>query len=339
MLELGEPVLHARLEPAQVASLCVPLRTTAHTRPGPHEVRFNLSVKLASGGTRVRPTKTAGRFRSALIDDVVGLELGRVLGVAYTILPTRKFSLPVTVNDQAATSVERPYMASRFESLWTLEQLERQRRAQELVNAQRQTILASLQPEAIYARLLAEAQQRLAQAGLVLHIGEAIALGKILTYTVCHFLANADLQDGLLVPIYETAAEYDLPQRDPMWILRNLGFSRVLRLSIALSFGLAAQVLKRQPWEVEERRGLIQAIPERLEAGERLPIELVYIPLLLGAALVSYQIVMDGEDAGHSLRLLQQAKASRAEVFDDPELAEASRIFDNVLKAMLSQAR
>jgi len=339
LFELGEPVLHAHLEPAQVGSLCVPLRTTPHTRPGPHEIRFNLAVKLAAGGTRVRPTKTAGRFKSTLIDDVVGLDLGRVLGVPYSIIPTRKFSLPITVSDQAAASTEKPYGAARFESLWTLDQLERQSRAQQLVNMQRQSILAGLQTEALYARLLAEAQQRFSQAGVILHIGEAIALGKILTYTVCHFLSNPDLQDGLLVPIYEAAAEYDLPQHDPVWILRNIGFSRVLRLSIALSFGLAAQVLKRQPWDVEERRGLIQVIPERLEAGERLPIELLYIPLLIGAALVSYQIVMDGEDVGHSLRLLQQAKASRAEVFNDPDLAEASRVFDNVLKAMLSQAR
>ncbi len=337
MLTVGEVELHAKLEPAQVGTLFVPMKTTPQAREGRHEIRLNVSVKAEKRGSRVRPTRTDGRFRSNLIDDVVGLDLARVLGVPFSVKPARKISLPVTIQGQAETDDETTDMTAKFESLWTLEDAKRQSEALREVAHRRASIADRLQTEPVFVALFAEGQKCFADAGVPLRIGEAIALGKILTYTTRYFLANSDLQDGLLVPVWELANRYELPTTDPLWVLRNVGFWHLLRLSVALSFGLLAQALGRQPWSVEERRAVISLVSDTVEAAELLPPEFLYIPLLMAAAYISHHIRLDDEDVRHSLMLLQKAKAARADVFADPDLAEANQIFDRLIKVALQR--
>lgn len=335
MLAVGEPEWKVALEPAQVGVLFVPLTTTPQAKQGQHQMVLNVSVKAEGQPTRVRAQQTAGRFQSDLIDDVVGLGLVRVVSVRYKVIPTRKISVPITIQGQVEASDEAPDMATRFEVLWKREDVRHQGEALQEVAQRRAIIIDQLQTEPLFVGLLVEAQKRFADAGLPLRVGEAVALGKILTYTVRYFLANRDLQDGLLVPMWELAKKYELPTNEPLWVVRNVGFQHLLRLSVALSFGLVRQALGHHSWAVEERRGVISLIADTVEAAQRLPPEFVYIPLLMAAAYISRQVTLDGEDLQNSLKLLQKAKADRADVFADPELAEASLIFDRLLNAAL----
>jgi hypothetical protein len=337
ILAVGEPESRAKLEAAQVGILFVPVTTTPQAKEGQREIQLNVLVKAEGQGNRIRPTKTAGRFRSDLIDDVIGLELARVLGVPFSVQTTRKISLPITIRGQAEATEEAPDLATRFESLWTLEDADHQVKALREVGQRRAIIVDQMQTEPLFVALFVEGQKRFADAGVPLRIGEAIALGKILTYTARYFMASGDLQDGLLVPVWELASWYDLPTTEPLWVLRNVGFRHLLRLSVALSFGLVRQALGRQPWTLEERRAVISLIADTVEAAELLPAEFLYIPLLMAAAYIFRQIPLDGEDAGHSLRLLQKAKAGRADVFADPDLAAANQIFDRLINAALRQ--
>jgi len=133
------------------------------------------------------------------------------------------------------------------------------------------------------------------------------------------------------------AGQYNLPTGDPLWVLPNVGFRHLLQLSIALSFGLVGQALGHQPWGPDERRAVISLIADTIEEAQPLPPEFLYIPLLMAAAYIAHQVPLEGEDVGHSLRLLQQAQAARADVFADPDLTEASQIFDQIIKAVLRQ--
>lgn len=335
MLAVGEPELQVSLEPAQVGILSVPVTTTSQSKEGQHQMHLNVSVTGEGQPTRVRPSETTGRFRSELIDDVKGLDLVRIVGVPYKVIPTRRISVPLTVRGQSETTDEAPDLATKFESLWSREEMERQGAAIQEISQRRAVIVDQLQTEPVFVGLLAESHKRFTDAGLPLRIGEAIALGKILTYTVRHFLANSDLQDALLVPVWELANEYDLPTGDPLWVLRNVGFRHLMRLTVALSFGLVHQALGRQPWTLEERQAVISLVADAVEMGEALPPEFLYVPLLMGAAYISRQIILDGEESTHSLRLLQKAKAARAKVFADPDLAEINLIFDRLLDTAL----
>jgi hypothetical protein len=337
MLAVGEPELGVALEPAQVGILFIPVTTTPQAKEGRHQMHLNISVSAKSQepSTRVRPSETAGRFRSQLIDDVVGLDLARILGVPYKATPTNKISLPLTVRGKVEATDQESNLATRFQAIWSREDGDRQAEALQEVSQRRANIMDELQIEPLFVGLLVEGQRRFADAGLPLRVGEAVALGKILVYTVQHFLANSDLQDGLLGPMWELANEYDLPTGDPIWVIRNVGFHHLLRLSVALSFGVVRQALGRHPWSVEERRAVISLVADSVEARQTLPPEFLYIPLLMAAVSVSPQIVMEGEDSEHSVRLLQKAKAARADVFADPDLAEANLIFDRLMNALL----
>lgn len=335
ILAIAEPEFRAALEPAQVGILYVPVMTTPQAREGQHEIRLNVSVKAEGRATRIRPAETKGRFRSTLIDDVVGLDLARVLGVQFKVKPSRKLSLPFRIRGRVESNEEAPNLATRFQSLWTLEDARRQGAALREVSQRRAIIVDQLHTEALFVGLFVEGQRRFAEAGLPLRVGEAVGLGKILTYTVRYFMADGNLQDGLLVPIWELANRYDLPTGDPLWMLRNVGFGHLIRLSVALSFGLIAQALGRQPWTVEERRAVNSLIAETIDQARTPPPEFLYIPLLMAATYISRQITLDGEDVGHSLGLLQKAKAARVVTFNDPDLAEVNLIFDRLMQAAL----
>jgi hypothetical protein len=337
LVEIVEPELHVRLAPAQVGTLYVPVKATAKAREGQYEMWLNVAVKTASRANRVRSPRRTGGFQSELLDDVVGLDVGRVLGVPYTVTPTRRISVPFAVVGHAEGAQKPPSTSSKFESLWTIEDAQLQTNACNDLNARRAGILEGLAPEPVYTALFMEGQDRCSKSGSPLRVGEAIAFGKILTFCALHFLGSSSQQDGLLVPMWELALKYDLPTEDPLWVLRHVGFGHLARLSVAVSFGLVARALNSQPWDVEERRALIQEIPDRLDRGDSLPTELIYVPMLAASTTIASRITVPGEDVRQSLNLLRAAKTARADVFSDPDLTQSSTVFDQLLDAALRQ--
>ena len=331
VLEAAEREARANLEPAQVGSLFIPIKTTDQARPGEYQIRLSVQAKPSRSGIRVRPAQSPGRIDQTMLPDVIGLDVGRVLGVAYQEESTSKINVPVVVEDTPEADSEPPSMTVKFESLWKQEHAKLQAAAVQEVNSRRGEILASMTPEALYVALYAEAQKRFKQAGVSIRTGEAIGLGKILAYTAGSFLDKPQMQDGLLVPIWEVAQEMGVSTMEPVWVLRSVGFGHLVRLSVATSFSMIGQVYSEQPWNLEERRSLTDFISEKLETGEPLPIEFLYIPLLAGAAIVWPKLVLEGENTHESLQLLQRAKAARADIFADPDLEPASRLFDRLL--------
>ncbi len=339
LLEIGSSELRVRLEPAQVGALYVPIKVVSGAREGQYEVQLHVMVKTEGAAQRVRPPKKTTGFQDELLDDLVGLEIGRVLGVRYVAVPARKISVPFAIARRAEAIQEPPTSTSKFEVLWNIEDASLQFKAQQEVAARRSHISDTLAPEPLYAALFAEGHERCTRAGITLRVGEAIALGKILTYVARRFLENAATADGLLVPIWESALRLEMPSDDPMWVLRKVGFGHLARLAVAISFGLIAKMLNKQPWELEERRGLIQEIAGRLERGETLPVELLYIPLLAASTIISRQISFAGENTRQSLELLKVAKLARTGVFADPDLTQSSVIVDQLLEAALANSK
>jgi hypothetical protein len=338
LLEIGDAELRVRLQPAQVGALYVPVKAVAGAREGQYELHLHVTVKAEGIAQRIRPPQKSDGFRDELLDDLVGLDLGRVLGVRYTVTPTRKIALPFAIARRAETPQPPPTSASKFEGLWRIEDIDWQLKAQQEVTARRIHIIEALAPEPLYAGLLVEGHERCAHAGIHLRVGEAIALSKILTFTAHRFVANDAIADGLLVPIWEIALRLDMPTDDPLWVVRKAGFGHLTRLAVALSFGLIAKAFNTQPWGLEERRGLIQEISGRLDGGDPLPVELLYIPLLAASTVVARQICAPGENAQQSLELLKAAKLARAEVFADPELAQSSALIDRLLDTVLTHS-
>jgi hypothetical protein len=173
---------------------------------------------------------------------------------------------------------------------------------------------------------LEESQERLREAGLPLHMGEALFLAKILTYTVEYFFKRADWQDAILVPAYMLAFRYDLPTDDPVLLICRADYARMARLAISLSFGLLRLRTHRDLWSREEQLAVAGLVSERVESGGLLPAEFLYLPLLLGGVLVAGEVQMPGEKPAQSLALLGQAYRKRAaDLGENPELVAIFR--------------
>ena len=328
-LKIGELETTVPLKPAEVGELRIPIQTSAETPSTTYEIRLEIMGTPKASANRIRAQRSKGRLGETILRDTVGLNLASTIGVGFTARSRNKLSFKLNVTGEEGSAQEID-LTPTFTSLWILEDQDLQHRAGREVNERRAHIVPYLAPEAIYVPLLDEGRRRFADASIVLHVGEAISLAKILTHTVSYFMRNADLQDGLLIPIYMHAYLYDLPTDNATWLVTEVGYSRIVRLSIALSFALVEGALKRQPWLLEEQRALADFVVGNLESGRPLPVEFLYLPLLMGGALVMRKVVMEGEDSQQSLQMLAQAKKERAEDFTG-EAAETGELFDYLL--------
>jgi hypothetical protein len=328
-LKIGEAETTVPLKPAEVGELRIPIQTSAETPSATYEIKLEIMGTPKAGATRMRAQGSKGRLGETILRDTIGLNLASTIGVGFTARPGNKLSFKFQVTGEGGSAQEID-LTPTFTSLWTLEDWDLQHRAGREVNERRAHIVPYLTPEAIYVPLLDEGRRRFADAGIVLHVGEAISLAKILTHTVSYFMRNAHLQDGLLIPIYMQAYLYELPTHNATWLMTEVGYSRIVRLSIALSFALLESALKRQPWLLEEQRALADLVVNTLESGHPLPVEFLYLPLLMGGALVMQEVVMEGEDPQQSLQMLAQAKKERAEDFAG-DAAETGELFDSLL--------
>ena len=331
-LKIGEAETTVPLKPAEMGELRIPIQTSAETPATTYEIRLEITGTPKDSANRIRAQQSKGRLGETILRDTIGLNLASTIGVGFTAKPRDKFSFKFNVTGEEGRTQEID-LAPTFTSFWTLEDWNLQHRASREVNERRAYIVPYLSPEAIYVPLLDEGRRRFADAGIVLHVGEAISLAKILTHTVSYFTRNGDLQDGLLIPIYIQAYLHELPTDDATWLMREVGYSRIVRLAIALSFALVESTLKRQPWLPDEQRALADLVIGNLESGNLLPVEFLYLPLLMGGALLMREVVMEGENPQQSLQMLAQAKRERVEEFTG-EAAETGKLFDSLLASM-----
>lgn len=308
------------LEPAEVGELTIPIATSADLPPGEYLLSTRLGVQFETRGLYVRSQKSEGQLGDTLLSFHTGLALAATIGLGFVAhtQPEQDLSLPVAGEPQPGPA---PDLTPTFVSHWTVADLPIQGKARRYVNEQRLHLQPQLTRQALYLSFLQESQERFRDAGLPLHIGEAIILAKVLTYSAEYFLKHPSRQDGVLVPAYILAYRYNLPVNDPVFLITRADYPRLVRLAISLSFGLLRQRLGRDVWTKVEQLAVADLVTDRVTQGGVLSAEFLYLPLLLGGILINNQVQMPGEDPAQSLKLLAQARQKRAaDLAENPEL-------------------
>jgi hypothetical protein len=336
VIAFGRAELSLAMAPAEAGLVTLPFKVSRQVGEGQVKIGIELRVKPQGRSQRIRPEQHASQVPAQYFDDLVGLQLVGVLGVSYKAHKTRKAMFTLDIAGAAGEVEAAPSLKPSYDSRWKLQDWEVQRRARHEINHRRVQIQDALSMEPLFVGLYAEATRRFADCGVPLRIGEAICLAKMLTYTSRFFLESGPLQDGLLVPMWERALRSDYPTTQVIDVVRAVGYWHVTRLSVALSFGLIAEALGRQPWSLLERRALTAHISNAVEVGDTLEEAFVYLPLLLAATQAAPQIRLENEDSQHCLHLLKQAKDARSEVFADEDLQAIGQIFDQLLERNLS---
>lgn len=322
----AKPELRVSIAAGEVGLLHIPLTCAPDTPNGKYDIKITFRATPSSPGSGlIRPPSSKGRFGKSLIRDPVGLGIASVIGLGYVAQPKTRQTLHIEVTGEPEeTKVD---LSPDFEILWTPEELQYQQSAQREVSDRRIYILPQLSPNALYVALWQESQTLFKDAGLPLRMGEALCLARILTYTATIFLNKGDWYDALLVPMWKEAIRNELSTGDSLWVVTQVGYEHLLRLSVATSFGLMDRAMGREVWSNEEQQAVIDLLSNTVCRRQgTLPPEFLYLPLILGGLAVAKELQMPDEDPRHSLQLLIQAHRDRADIFDE-EVALVNDLF------------
>jgi hypothetical protein len=308
------------LQAAEVGELSIPIACGAEGLPGNYAVSVSIGAKFETRGLYIRSQKTQGQLGETVLNFTTGTSLAAVMGLGFVAQtePEQDLSLSVQGPPQP---IPEPDLTPTFFSHWTVEDLPIQGKALQYVNDRRLYLIPQLTRQALFVAFLEESKERLKDAGLPLHIGEALFLAKILTYAVEYFLQEPDWQDIVLIPAYILAYRHNLPLSDPVFLIVRADYARIARLAISLSFGLLRRRLGRDVWTMEEQLAVADLVTDRVERGGILPVEFLYLPLLLGGLMVASEVQMPGEKLSQSMALLAQARQKHtADLAEIPEL-------------------
>jgi hypothetical protein len=333
LLSLGASHIELTMAKAEVGLLTIPVTTAKDVVSGNHQLGVEIKVKHSKDAVTVRRSKAKDPLASLPFENRAGLKLVSVVGTSYSLKNGKKAKFPMSVSStQADVQAETRSLEHSYQKLWTVEMVKHQHEAQREINKIRPQIINNLKIEPLFVALYVENKQRFSDVGLPLRPGEAIALAKLLTYTAHYFLKRGDLQDGLLCPIWERALINEFPTTDTIELFKVVGYSHILRLSIAFSFGMIAKVFGKQPWTEEERQGVMNYLIDTLDEGSPLEPDFLYLPLMMGALNVVRKVRLPDEDVAHTVQLIKAAKKARQDLFIDEEMKEADDIYTKLLK-------
>jgi hypothetical protein len=329
-LSLAQATTQVPLEPAEVGEVRIPIAADPAIEPGEYRLPVTMGAKLETRGHYLRGQESQGHLGDTPLSFTTGMHLSATLGLGFVTHTQPEQELVLGIAGAPRPGPE-PDLTPTYLSHWTVEDMNLQARALRYINDRRLYLLPNITRQALYMAFLEESQERLHEAGLPLHMGEALFLAKILTYTFEYFFKRTDWQDAVLVPAYMLAFRYDLPTDDPVLLVCRADYARMTRLAISLSFGLLRLRTRRDLWIREEQLAVAELVSERVERGGLLPAEFLYLPLLLGGVLVSGEVQMPGEKPAQSLALLGQAFRKRAtDLGENPQLVA---LFQELLKS------
>jgi hypothetical protein len=337
LLQIENPVIQINLSKAEAGLVMIPMTTTEHTKDGAHTVTLELKTSTQEKPERVRPAQSQSLLGRGFIDSAVGLNLAGTMGATFSEKSAKKVPFILNVAGKPAPAERAPRLQAKYQKIWVYDQMEQFNRVIHEINLREVKLQQELGLEPLYATLYAESTGRFADAGLPLRIGEAITLAKILTYSCQYFLSSPKRRNGLLTPIWEKAITEEINTTDVLQVIRSAGYHHILKLSIAISFGIIAKSIGRQLWPLVERQVVNSHIADSIEAGQNLEADFLYLPLLMAGVVVSNKLKLEGEDNKNTLALLQQAYEARADLFADADMAQANQIFTRLLKQAQQQ--
>jgi hypothetical protein len=331
VLAVGASKITAPLDSAAVGMLTLPVTLTEHAKEGEYALTVEVKASPEGRGERIRPSKSTSQLETTFIDNLAGLDLVGSLGANYSEKSAKKADFEFEVTAEGTPLEESPDLKPSLSSVWTIQEGQYFHQAIQEINNRQVKLKTELSPEALFVNLYAESTVKFADAGVPLRVGEAIILGKILTYSCQYFLSHPKRSYGLLAPIWEQALQMGIDTTEAIEVVRQVGYHHILRLSVAMSFGILAQTFRRHFWSLEERQGVTNYIADSVEMGNPLDLEFLYLPLLMAGSQISSKVRLEGEDPAQTLALIKKARAARKELFADEDMAQANKIYNQIL--------
>jgi hypothetical protein len=337
---IQESVLRLTLRDGEVGQVTVPFEVAPEAPAGSYELSVHVESATDENAQRARAERREYHAQGLKIRHPQGLGISQFLSWGYEARHSAEQRVSLEVSAAAASEgqdQEVKGLAPTYLSVWTPEDWDLIALARRELNDRRLYVLSELTAPRLFVDFMRESKENLAQVGISLELGEAIFVAKMLAFTAVYFTEKADWQDCMLVPILAYALAENQPTTDLRALVSRVGYPHVLELAVALAFALIEETLGREPWQATEQRALRDLIVQCQSTGAPLPVEFLYLPLILGGLVVAHELVLEGENVLESLDLLCAAKKARAESLADPELAEINDVFEELLTRQMSR--
>jgi hypothetical protein len=338
LFQIQESALRLTLRDGEVGQVIVPVGVAPEVPPGSYAFGVHVESATHESAQRARPERRESEAQGLAIRYPQGLGISQLLCWGYEAQQKADQSVELMIDGEAreGATQEGEGLSPNYLSVWTPEHWDLVAQARRELNDRRLHILPELSVPRLFVDFLRQSKQVFAQVGIRLELGEALFVSKMLTHTVAYFLSVPAWQECLLVPILAYAQSEGLSTVDMRTLVTGIGYPHVLELAIALAFSLIEETLGHQPWLPAEQRALRDLVLHCQNTGAVLPVEFLYLPLVLGGLTVAHELVLEGENVQQSLDLLCAAKKTRAEWFADSELAELNDIFEELLTRQMS---
>ncbi len=321
VMDLPKKTLTVGLRPGEVGVLRAPIVPRPPTPPGSRfPVRVAVRYRTPQPGRRVRPFSggpqpnilSVSAFKLQVLRDV---QFSAETWHHSTDILTTYFDIAPRIMPDI-----RSDLRAHYESLWTHEDIAIDRKAvlAHLDDARR--VATTLTRTAVYPYLLDAIDERFAARGLPLHPGEAVAIAKMMTYTLDEGL---ELEQGFAVEesrwfkllcqilAYDENLE-DLPKGD---LVTQYLFEAALYDAIMLGFGVIQPRVREDLGATAERVQYANRVLSWIAGQSEPDLSYVYLPLVMGAILVNELANVKPDNPWTMLDLLREALRGRARLF------------------------
>jgi len=344
VIDIPKKTLTLGLRPGEVGVLRTPIVPRPPTQPGHRfPVRVAVRYRTPKPGQRVRPF-SGGPPPSIL--SISSFKLQVLRDVQFSAETWHQSTDVLTTYFDIAPRIMpdvRSDLRARYESLWTHEEIGSmlEQALARVEDARR--VATGLTRTAVYPYLLDAITERFAARGLPLHPGEAIAIAKMMTYTLDEGL---ELEQGFSVEesrwfktlcqllAYDENLE-DLPKGD---LATEYLFEAALYDAILLGFGVIEPRVREDLGDHAERVQYANRVLSWMAGQGEPDLSYAYLPLIMGAVLVNELANVKPDNPWTMIDLLREALRGRARLFTGEKVtifnmtADMLKIGDDMLR-------
>ncbi len=321
VIDVPKRMVTVGLRPGEVGVVRTPLLPKPPTVGGNRlPIRVAVRYRTARPGNRVRP------FNGGPPPSILGISAFKL-----QVLRDVKFSAETWLNSNDILTTyfdvanrvmpDIPLnLQARYESLWTHEEMDFDYEMTEdrIMDARR--VANSFTRTAVYHSLLEAVEERFAQRGMPLHPGEAIAIAKMMTYTVDEGLdlePGFDMQESQWFKTLCQVLAYDenLEDLDKGELVVNYLFEAALFDAILLGFGVIEPRVTEDLGDDAERRNYAYQILNWFAGQGEADPGYIYLPLAMGAVLINELANVKPDNPWTMLKLLREALRGRKRLF------------------------
>ncbi len=338
VIDIPKKTISLGIRAGEVGVLRIPIVPQPPTQPGTgFPVRLAVRYRTPGEGGFIRPPSGGAppsvlsispfklqALREVAFDAHTWNQSAEIITTYFDIAPKR---IPPLAQD----------LQSRYESLWTHEEMAEER---ELVQAKRQNaqrVATGLTRASVYEPLWREVDDRFARSGTPLHPGEAMAIAKILTYTLDEGL---ELEPGFameesrwFVTLCQVLAHDDrLEDMERGALAVKYLFDAALYDAILLGFSIIQPKVREDLGTNSERRNYANRVLGWLAGHIESDLSFVYLPLVLAGVVVNQIVTNKNDNPWVTLDELREARRGRERLVS----GEAQAIFhmlDDLLDA------